>query len=96
MSSDLARTELMRATRRVAPVRTADARAVLDSLTIITLTTALFEQVGRLEPAVLRSLDALHLAVALDLGDDLEAVVSYDDRLTEAAYANGLTALAPA
>ncbi len=92
---DLARTELLRAVRRVAPDRILQARAVLDSITITDLTTALFEHAGRLCPAGLRSLDALHLAAALDLGDDLEGMVTYDDRLAEAAIANGITVLAP-
>ncbi|HEY2548965.1 MAG TPA: hypothetical protein VGI64_00155 [Streptosporangiaceae bacterium] len=45
---------------------------------------------GRLGPAVLRSLDAIHLAAALDLGDDLEALITYDDQLAEAAQFNGI------
>lgn len=34
-----------------------------------------------LGPATLRSLDAIHLASALTLGDDLLAVVTYDRRM---------------
>jgi hypothetical protein len=33
--------------------------------------------------------------VALDLGDDLDGLVTYDDRLAEAATANGVTVVAP-
>jgi hypothetical protein len=43
----------------------------------------------------LRSLDAIHLAAALDLGDDLDGLVTYDERLGEAARLNGITVLAP-
>jgi predicted nucleic acid-binding protein len=43
----------------------------------------------------LRSLDAIHLVTALELTADLEAVVSYDSRLREAAEANGLGVAAP-
>lgn len=57
--------------------------------------TALFEEAGRLEPAVLRSLDAVHLAAALALGDDLETVVTYDSRLAEAAQSNGIAVTSP-
>ena len=71
------------------------ARAVLDSITLVKLTTATFDAAGRLEPVLLCMLDALHLAVALDLGDDLDAVVTYDDRLAEAARSNGVAVLAP-
>lgn len=95
VSCDLARTELLRAVRRAAPDRTVRAREVLDAITLVTVRTAIFEQAGRLDPPVLRTLDALHLAAALDLGDDLEAVVTYDERLAQAARANGLPTIAP-
>ncbi|MCC5951111.1 MAG: type II toxin-antitoxin system VapC family toxin [Acidimicrobiia bacterium] len=95
VSSDMLRTELLRATLRGAPDQMPRARAVLDSITILTLPTALFERAAELEPTLLRSLDALHLAAALDLGDELDAVVTYDDRLTEAARLHGVTVIAP-
>jgi predicted nucleic acid-binding protein len=95
VASNLARTELLRAVRRVAPDRVLQARAVLDSITLTDLTTSLFEQAGRLDPTALRSLDAIHLAAALDLGDDLEGLVTYDDRLAEAARSNGIAVTAP-
>ncbi|HEY5484441.1 MAG TPA: type II toxin-antitoxin system VapC family toxin, partial [Propionibacteriaceae bacterium] len=62
VSCDLARTELLRAVRRAAPDRVVQARAVLDSITLMTVTTATFEEAGRLDPTLLRSLDAVHLA----------------------------------
>lgn len=96
VSSDLTRTELLRVTRRGAPERMPQARAVLDSLILITLPTQLFERAADLEPDLLRSLDALHLAAALDLGDDLDGIVTYDDRLGAAAVAHGITVVAPA
>lgn len=96
VACDLARTELIRAVRRSAPERLLQARAVLDSLTLIEVTTAIFEQASRLDPPSLCSLDAIHLAAALDLGDDLESMVTYDDRLAEAATRNGIPVTAPA
>lgn len=95
VSCDLARTELLRAVRRAAPERTLRARAVLDSITIVAVTADIFEQAGRLEPRALRTLDAIHLAAALVLGDELEGMVTYDDRLADAAEANGVQAIAP-
>lgn len=95
VSSDLTRTELIRAVRRVAPDRMVEARVVLDALTLLELTPAVFEQAGRLDPAIARSLDAVHLAAALALGDDLEGFVTYDERLAEAARANGVAVVAP-
>lgn len=95
VSSDLLRTELLRATRRGAPDQMQQARAVLDSVVLITLSTALFERAGDLEPERLRTLDALHLAAALDLGDDLDGIITYDDRLSSAATALGISVIAP-
>lgn len=95
VSSDLARTELLRAVRRVAGDRVVQARAVLDTLTLVTVGTATFESAGQLDPATLRTLDALHVACALDLGDDLSGLVTYDDRLAEAARSHGIAVVAP-
>ncbi len=95
VASDLARTELLRAVRRVAPKRLLQARAVLDSITLTEITASLFEAAGRLDPTASRSLDAVHLAAALDLGDDLESIVTYDDRLAEAAALNGIPVTVP-
>lgn len=96
VTSDLARTELLRAVRRVDPTAATLARQVLDALTITTLTTDVFERAGLLSTAALRSLDALHLASALSLGDDLDGLVSYDERLASAAEEQGIKVFAPA
>ncbi len=96
VSCDLTRTELLRSVRRAAPDRVARAREVLDSVTLIEVTTAMFEAAGRLDPTILRTLDAVHLAAALVLGDELDGLVTYDDRMAQAAVANGITVIAPA
>jgi prevent-host-death family protein len=96
VSCDLARTELLRAVRRVAPDRAVQVRTVLDSVTLVQVSTAMFEEAGRLDPTLLRSLDAVHLAAALALGDDLEGLVTYDERMAAAAEFNGLPVSAPA
>ena len=48
-----------------------------------------------LDPAILRSLDALHLASALSLADELEGIVTYDERLDVAAGLHGVAVVAP-
>lgn len=96
VTCDLARTELVRAVRRAHPDRVLQARAVLDSVTVTGLTTAVFETAGRLDPILLRSLDAIHIAAALELGDELDALVTYDDRFARAATSTGIAVLAPA
>ncbi len=95
VACDLARTELLRAVRCAAPDRVVQARAVLDAVTLVEVTTAIFEEAGRLDPTVLRTLDAVHVAAALALGDDLDGLVTYDDRLAVAAEANGIAVTSP-
>lgn len=96
LGSDLTRAELLRATRRVAPDLVVEARTVLESITLTELTTEIFDEAGRLDPPGLRTLDALHIVAALDLGDDVEGMVTYDERLAAAAEANGIAVAAPA
>lgn len=96
VTSDLARTELMRSVRRHAEDRMVMARLVLDSVSIMSMPASTFDAAGRLDPANLRSLDALHLAAALELGDDLDGFITYDRRLAEAAMALGLPVTSPA
>jgi predicted nucleic acid-binding protein len=69
---------------------------VLDSITLLEVTTEMFERAATLDPPGVRSLDALHIAAALGLGDDLDAVVTYDERLAAAAELHGVAVLAPA
>jgi predicted nucleic acid-binding protein len=95
VSADLARTELLRAVRRVAPDLMLQAREVLDTVTLIKVGTETFEQAGRLDPVELRTLDALHVAAALQLGDELTGLVTYDHRQAAAANANGIDVVAP-
>jgi predicted nucleic acid-binding protein len=96
VSSDLLRTELLRATRRGAPEQMPRARAVLDAIVLLSLPTETFEHAAELEPSLLRGLDAIHLAAALDLGDDLDGIVTYDERLAAGAALHGITVIAPA
>ena len=94
-TSELARTELLRATRRVAPDRMTQARAVLEVVDLIRVSTEICESAAMIEPTARRSLDAIHLASALALGDDLDFVVAYDERLLDAAVPLGLRTASP-
>ena len=55
----------------------------------------ILEAAGTLEPRVLRTIDAIHLATALAVGDDLDTIVTYDDRMVEAARFLGLPTVTP-
>lgn len=94
VSSDLLRTELSRVALRLGDA-TNRADAILAGIIVLPVTTTTFEAAGTLEPASLRSLDALHLAAALDLGDELEAILTYDERLAAAATSNGVEVVTP-
>jgi predicted nucleic acid-binding protein len=67
----------------------------LRDVAMVAITTDLLVAAGALRPANLRSLDALHLATAMALGPDLAFVVTYDQRMTEAAVALGLPVRSP-
>lgn len=96
VACDLARTELLRAVRRATPDKVLRAREVLDAVTLMDVTTEIFEAAGRLDPTALRTLDAIHLAAALDLGDDLDGIITYDERLAQTARASGVAVASPA
>jgi predicted nucleic acid-binding protein len=70
------------------------ARALLDEIDIAELDAELLDAAAELE-GPLRSLDAIHVAAAAELGDELEALVTYDARMAAAARASGLAVLAP-
>lgn len=95
IASDLVRTELLRTVRLVAPDRMVETRRVLESVTLLRATPMIVDRAGRMDPSGLRSLDAIQLATALELGEELQAVITYDHRFAEAAEANGIPTLGP-
>lgn len=70
--------------------------ATLEGLTVLELDAAIAETAASLAPPSLRSLDAIHLASALSMGSELDAVITYDLRLADVARAAGLIVVAPA
>jgi predicted nucleic acid-binding protein len=48
-----------------------------------------------MQPAQLRSLDAIHLASARHLGAAVEQIVTYDERMAHAAKAAGWSVASP-
>lgn len=95
VSSALARTEVHRAVLPAGPKVVRRAIEVLARIDLVRIGTPILETAGALEPLELRSLDALHLATALHLGEDLARFVVYDERLREAARAAGLPVVSP-
>ena len=70
--------------------------AILRSVEVMELDPAIARAAMAIGPASLRSLDAIHLSSALALRPDLDAFVTYDERLAEAARAVGLPVVQPA
>jgi uncharacterized protein len=97
VSAMLLRTEALRTAVRAAlsPQRMLLVRALLDSLSYMTADVTLSDEAGILRPPELRSLDAIHLATARALGTNLSALVTYDDRLAEAASWYGMQVVSP-
>ncbi len=69
---------------------------ILTDVEVIELNSSLAGVAATLKPLLLRTLDAIHLATALALMPELDAFVTYDDRLAEAARAVGLPVVRPA
>ena len=87
--------EVVRAVRRVAPELTKNADEVVAQVSVIEVGEPIRARAALLEPATVRSLDALHLATAIEVGDALDAVITYDARMAEAARSLGLVVSAP-
>lgn len=85
LTSALGRIELMRTARRSGDAEiVANAQRILSQhLDILAVTDEVIEMAETIGPDSLRSLDAIHLASAAQLGDALTAVVAYDNRLIE-------------
>jgi hypothetical protein len=67
----------------------------LPTLARIAVTTDILVAAGSLRPIGMCNLDAIHLATALALGDELDYVVTYDKRMTAAAASLGIEVRSP-
>jgi len=95
VSSSMLRAEALRAVRHGGPDALAQTRSALKRIDLVALTDGILDAAGTLEPRIVRTIAAIHLATALALGDDLEAVVTYDTRMAEGARLLGLETTAP-
>lgn len=94
-SSVLAEVEASRALARYAPEAVVRLHPVLDLIELVDLDAAIRIMAHTVQPATVRSLDAIHLATALRVRP-LTAFVTYDKRLADAARAAGLPVDMPA
>ena len=97
ISSTIAGVEVLRAVRRAGAGERVRERAerVISGIGLVRVDEAVLSGAARLEPAELRTLDAIHLATALSAGEDLGAMICYDDRLAQAVARLGVTMMAP-
>lgn len=95
VSSALLGVEAVTACGRYGDAYAADARAFLMDVTLLPLDHGVLDSAAELGLTGLRSLDALHLATALSVCDDVGVMVSYDHRLASAARDHGLWVVAP-
>lgn len=89
----LLETELRRAAQRHEAMTQPMVSEFVEVLSLVEVPASLFREAGLIVGDNLRSLDALHLAAAVRLGVD--AVVTYDLRMAEAARELGLAVIAP-
>ena len=95
VTSALASTELRRTVRRVAPHLAVEAERVLERVMQLVVDTEVLRAASSLDPKGLRTLDAIHLATAMRVRDDITALVAYDERLLSAARLAGIPTASP-
>lgn len=96
VASEILEVEALRATRRATGEDgAAVARTQLAGVRLLPLTDQIRRRACELDPPTLRSLDAIHIATALDLGERLACMYAYDVRMATAASEDGLRVCAP-
>jgi predicted nucleic acid-binding protein len=95
VSSALLAVEARRSALRNDPTTVPRVDVLLTRVDLVGITDVIVESASRLPDPMLRSLDAIHLATALLLRDELDALLTYDERLAKAATAHGVPAVAP-
>lgn len=95
VTSALSRTEVARALLPFGDGTVARGADVLQRLDVVRINDRVLRAAGILLPLELRSLDAIHLATASQLGDDLARLCTYDERMAAAAAVLGFTVVAP-
>ena len=95
VSSALVEVEVPRAIRRSAPARLVGVPAALARLARLDIDATIRAAAATLPDPLLRSLDAIHVATAAQLGSRLQWFVTYDVRLQRAAQQAGLVVASP-
>ena len=95
VSSALVKVEVTRACARVDTEASRIAEQIVGALDLVAIDDRVLEEAALLVPIELRSLDAIHLASALLLGQALGVAITYDERLVVAMRAAGIPTATP-
>jgi len=95
VSSALLYPELVRAVSRHRPELVGRAVLLLQRIMMVPLGADVVRSAATIGTPLLRTLDALHLATATVIASQLDAFVTYDKRLAEAAAGIGLEVATP-
>ena len=93
--SELARTEVSRAISRVDSNLNKQFNTIINRFGIIRVSTQVLTIAETLSPTSLRTLDAIHLASCIILGDTLTGFVTYDNAQASAALINRIQVFTP-
>jgi predicted nucleic acid-binding protein len=96
VASEIVRVEVVCTARRLGDEDVLRrARAALERISLVPLTPEIIELATDAHTPPLRAMDAIHLATALSMREDLGAMFVYDSNLLAAAEAHRLNPLAP-
>ncbi len=97
VTSVVAAVEVRRAVRRTSRSPRALDRAdrVLARIGLVELNASICACAAGLQPLGLRTLDAIHIATALDVADGAAAIITYDDRQADAARSSDMEVFSP-
>jgi predicted nucleic acid-binding protein len=96
VSSPLVRVEVLRAVWRADPAALAEGYRVMDRIREVRLTDRVLSRAVSVRPVTVRAIDAVHLASAQEIREELTEFVAYDKRLLDAARSAGLPTASPA
>lgn len=96
VSSALLLVEARRAVLRMQPSALPRIDVLLDRIRLIDVSGAILDRASRLPDPLLRSLDAIHLATATLIREEVDELLTYDGRLAQAARSHGIPTAAPA
>lgn len=95
VTSIVGRIELMRLSGRYPGITRSATEVLVGGLNLVPLGDGIMHAAETVDPPLLGSLDAIHLASALAVADALDNFCCYEQRLGQAAVEHGLALAAP-